>query len=650
MRLGWVIAIVAAATAVRTLGLDRLPPGLWSDEANHGLEASWMIEGGPRPVFFPGNCGQEPLYKYLVALVTLLRGPGIATVRLPAAVSGSLLVLLTWVWVRQTRGREEADWALILSAFGVWGIHFSRIGFRANLGPTLGVAALLLAESHARRPSPWRGIVAGLVASTLWYTYPAFRLFPLLPALWLLGSRRRAWSLGPFAGAFFVGVAPLLAAWARMPELVGARTSMASLFTETPDPAIGILRNLVRYLGMFTIEGDRNPRHNLSGEPQLDPFTGLFFVVGLGVAIGRRDRVDRLLLSWLALQLLPGVFSVERQAPHCLRTLGVLPAPYLLAASGITWARREVTGRSVRTLGVGLALAVASANLARYAVLWPASLARLDEAQEALFGFHRPETRLGRFLAAQGRRAYLSPQLYLHWTVAYEARGADARLLTPVAPLAPGDLVVLQLHERNAWWMRDDFRKNFFLHWIQTSRVSEAEVWEAIVWAYPACGGMTSLSDSLLVTRLLERAELRPMPQVEGQSVFEVVRSAPPVDSLVLPAGAWRRVPPGCFEVRLGGIREGAPVVLRAREEEGDRRWTLDRRQGCEGGVRLRGCLLFPSCVRVEVDGRPAAGEATWSWGGQADIEPYLRRTPWGRAREAWARVKLRILCRGTGS
>ncbi|MBN1423000.1 hypothetical protein JXA88_00450 [Candidatus Fermentibacteria bacterium] len=643
----WVIVfLLAAATAIRTIGLDRIPPGLWSDEANHGLEAEAILEGGPRPVFFPGNCGQEPLYKYLAVATGAVLGHGVAALRLPSALAGSLLVLLTWCWVRRTRSREEALWATLLVAVGVWPLHFSRIAFRANLGPTLGLAALLAVDSYARRPCAWRGVVAGLSAAALWYTYPAFRLFPVLPALWLLMHTRgraglRRW-VSP-AAAFVVGLLPLLWAWTRVPELVTARTSMASLWSETPDPVAGFLRNVVAHAAMFTIAGDRNPRHNLSGEPQLDVLTGFLFVAGIAVALARRDKADRLLLAWLAIQLMPGVLSVERQAPHCLRTLGVLPVPYLLAAGGFVQVRRFLGSRWTPVLSLVVAVAVSTVNLGRYFVLWPRSLDRLHHAEEALYGFHRSEYALGRWLkeASPGTPIFLSPQLYLHWTTEYMAQGAQYGIVTDDSDLAPGDVIALQLHPRNAWWMRDDFRKNFFAIWRDLGRVSPEEIWRAITYAYPECTAAYELSDSLLLERLSERVALRELAPLDGVSRFQVVRHTRE-DVLPWDSGRWRRIPPGCFAVEITAVPPGsAGLALVAREETSSRRWALDHRDAMPGeGAILRGCLLFPACVRLEAGDEPLSVAARWRYSGPPDVEPYLRHTLWGKARTTWARFR----------
>jgi hypothetical protein len=311
------------------------------------------------------------------------------------------------------------------------------------------------------------------------------------------------------------------------------------------------------------------------------------------------------------------------------------------------YVRRAIGSRWAPALSLAVALAIPSINLARYFVVWPASLDHLDQAEEALFGFHRPEDAVGRWIAGSppGREIYLSPQLYLHWTTAYMAGGAPYRLTSDDINPDPGAVIVLQLHRRNAWWMRDDFRKNFFRVWTETGRVSAGEIWRAVAWAYPQCPCMTALSDSLLLERLSRRFVLREIAPLEGVSRFEVAAARPGGDAEAWAPDSWRRLPPGCLTVTVDSLPQGVgTVMLAARDEESNRVWTLERHAVTPGeGVILHGCFLFPSCARIETGNGDALTGGTWRYAGPADTEPYLRRTPWGAARRMYARLRLRM-------
>ena len=95
---------------------------------------------------------------------------------------------------------------------------------------------------------------------------------------------------------------------------------------------------------MFNSAGDNNGRHNLPGAPMLDTFTGIFFVLGLGMSLTRLWRPRyMLLLAWMVILLQPAIWSIEFEAPQALRAILVTPAVALLAALplGALWATAE---------------------------------------------------------------------------------------------------------------------------------------------------------------------------------------------------------------------------------------------------------------------------------------------------------------------
>jgi hypothetical protein len=429
---------------------------------------------------------------------------------------------------------------------------------------------------------------------------------------------------------------------------------MAALWNESSNVVLGIARNTAKHLGMFLFSGDPNWRHNLPQAPQLDVITGFFFLIGLAVAISRRARFDLLLLGWSALMLIPGILSVERQAPHCLRTLGVMPMPYLFAAQGVLWLK-EQTGSGARRGAVVVALLalVPVLTLSRYFVAWPAGLRSLKPEDESLFGFNRQEYALGRWLKDrdQPNKVWLSPQLFLHPTTAYTARNADYRLLRNARDLSRGDLVVLQLTERNLWWLRDDFRKNFFIWWWQTGNATEDATWDAITRAYPHCGhGMSEGSDQWVLSSLIADAQYDVVPthHVGGLVVLQVGHPKPEgANATRWSAERWRRLPAGCFSVTVDSLHpETSAITLLAREEESSKSWTLDGISNPQAGsVTMHGCFLFPSCARIQCMGRvgelPAGQEAEWAYTGAPDLEPYFRRTFWGKMRAMWARLRM---------
>jgi len=286
---------VALGAALRLVALDRLPPGLYHDEAFNGLDALRVLEGD-RPIYFPANNGREPLYIYLVAgaIAWLGRTPG--AVRLPAAIAGTLTIAAAYGLARALYNRRVAFFTAMITATTLWPVALSRQGFRAALLPLL-IALCLWQAARA-----WRGqhlrdwALAGGLYGLSFYTYLAARLTPLVLLLFGLylawaGRLRRLWPGALVAGLTATLVALPLALYAlNHADIFFTRTMQVSLF----NPAIhggdlpgALMRQVGRALGMFTLHGADEVRHNVPGRPVFDPAMSLAFLLGVWLALGR---------------------------------------------------------------------------------------------------------------------------------------------------------------------------------------------------------------------------------------------------------------------------------------------------------------------------------------------------------------------------
>ncbi|MEP7190736.1 MAG: hypothetical protein ABI901_16215, partial [Roseiflexaceae bacterium] len=133
------------------------------------------------------------------------------------------------------------------------------------------------------------------------------------------------------------------------------------------------------------------------------PLTGAAFAIGAGLIVTRlQDRRALLLMLWMGVALVPGIFSIE--APHAVRTVEAIAPTMLLAAVGIcalaTWMkdgspRTMEDGRWTTQLSsivhppsspqarlvllMGLLLAVLILNGGRYFVAWPSAPKAYEE-------------------------------------------------------------------------------------------------------------------------------------------------------------------------------------------------------------------------------------------------------------------------------
>jgi 4-amino-4-deoxy-L-arabinose transferase-like glycosyltransferase len=419
-----VLLITLGALVLRLWQLDRLPLGLFRDEARHGSLAL-RIWNDPsfRPVYVVFGAQLPALLFYLQAPVVGLLGPAPWTARLVPTLAGALTPLALWWFVRPIWGPRVALIAAGTFAVAAWSLAMSRWAFPVSLDPLLVLVALgaLWRALAQKQRLLFYGLLAGVCGGLAVYTYHTGRFAPpllVLVAVVLLGSSRARWraALPALAVAALAGLlvlVPLLSFVASDPGGYMQRVERVNLFKDrlvAPHAPVSVIwSNIERYLLMWHVAGDPNARHNVPGAPMLDPFSGVLLLLGLALVLRRPRRTPtRLLLVWLAVAVLPGVFS--GQAPHAMRAFGTLvpacilagvglcallerlkkavpravwqPAPALLAVlalGALAWNSAQYFGAFAQSRAVYTRFNVAETTIAR-------ELRRLSAQQEALDG------------------------------------------------------------------------------------------------------------------------------------------------------------------------------------------------------------------------------------------------------------------------
>lgn len=381
------VAVTLLGAFLRLYALDRIPLGLYPDEAMNGTDALTAAETGNYELFYPDNFGREGLYINLQALAIRLLGPTLPALKLPSALFGTLAVLGTGLLAWELfRSRYAALIAAFLSATSYWAINFSRIGFRAIMVPALLSFFLFFFFRGLRKEKFLPFALSGLVFGLGLHTYVAFRLAPLilillLPFLALSYESffRRFWK---HALVFVVGAAitagPMFYLFATDPSVFSSRSAAVSIFS--PEVNGGhFFATLGKTIGLSLIKynfvGDMNWRHNYPPYPVLDPLAGAFFLAGLVFSIvmlirilgerirtGRRDSelaVHALLLAGFLVMLMPEFLTNER-LPHALLSVGTQPFAFLFATIPLTFLFRSLSrSRGGTRLGLTLFLVFA---------------------------------------------------------------------------------------------------------------------------------------------------------------------------------------------------------------------------------------------------------------------------------------------------
>lgn len=433
-------AVLVAAVAFRLHRIESQPYGVWFDEAENTLVTLRILdEPGYRPVFVTEASQMPALTFYAFAPFVKLFGRTVLGPRLATTFVGLLAVVAVWSLTRLLFGPATAIFAAAFLAISRWHVAFSRFGMAMIFSTLMVPLVLLLYLRSQRNQSPrdaaWAGLSLGLGAQ---FYYSMVAIPGVLAASFLRDmaerTRRRRSSVLLFALLAIAGLfayAPLAqfarrhsqafterfrAASAVRAESLGQLTEI--LVSPSPEGAAArqvLWKNAVRHAGMFHVQGDPNGRHNLPSVPMLDPVSGIFFGVGFLWALATiRDRRSLLLLLWFGAALMPGVLSLDFEAPQAARTLGVTPVVAIFAAIPLARLfralRGDATGGWRPAAAVGVVLLVLG-NSAGFA--WNTFFGRQLEDPSAWASYSTRETRIGEVMRDEARETefFASPSL-----------------------------------------------------------------------------------------------------------------------------------------------------------------------------------------------------------------------------------------------
>ena len=362
-----VIAALMAGIGLRVVGLDRVPPGLYADEACNGYDAYSLLltgrdhHGNFLPLVFQGfNDNRMPLFDY--SLVPLIGAFGLSSdvVRMGAALWGTAdlvaIVMLAYLML----GLPGAVVTAVLVSVSPWHLPLSRYGTEVILASTTVSLAMVCFFLWLKRHEDRWLLLSGVLFGLTLYSYPITKIFtPLMLGLLTLiywREVRQARSKALIALAIVLALAAPQAAlfWRHWAEMQ-AHFSEVSLFhyistcpgcppSEQAEAAgatfaVRAADFAAAWLSYFTpdflfLSGDRGGHWELLFPPgfgMLLPEQALligFAIVGLFG--GHRRKPALLLIGWLVLAALPAALLVPAGARNP-GPGGQLPIPFVLA-------------------------------------------------------------------------------------------------------------------------------------------------------------------------------------------------------------------------------------------------------------------------------------------------------------------------------
>lgn len=405
------LCILIIAIFFRLVKLTNIPPGLYPDEAINGNQALEALKTHHFRIFYKENNGREGLFINLQAffLKIFLKFFNNQTepwmLRFVSAFFGILTIpgfyfFLKEIFNKNPSKEKTALWGSFLLAISFWHLNFSRIGFRAILVPFFLVWSFFFLFLSFRKEKIILIILAGLFFGLGFYTYPAFRFVPFLILIFLIFHFRKFFQEKKLSKFFlltiifllvtFITLLPLMLYFLKNPDDFLFRTSQISIFTSS-SPFLEFLKSSILTSLMFNFLGDGNWRHNFASRPLLDPLTGLFFLLGLGLII-RNFQKEKFLaiffLSWLFFLSLPATLTREG-LPHALRSIGLIPPTFLLAGLGASYLSQFFEKNKI--LFATLIIFLLISNLGSYFFIW----AKKTEVRNA---FSEPYRQIGYYL------------------------------------------------------------------------------------------------------------------------------------------------------------------------------------------------------------------------------------------------------------
>lgn len=354
-RFEWLLlaALLAVALVPRLVATDRVPAGLWYDEAREGVAARQVLaDPSYRPVYIP-YIERPAHHVYLVALSFMMFGDTVPALRAVAAAFSLLNMLAAYLLLRRwfARGAWGGLLAAALLATMRYDLTLSRILFDANTTPFFMFMSLFFLDRGLHRQRPSDFALAGLIIGIGLGFYLPMRLYlGLVIAMGIgaaaLAGRHGIAALAGFsshAALFVIGVwlaiAPVVEYAVTSPDVFFERTGTASVLYEREETDLGaaVWTSVTRQLGMYNVRGDNNGRHNLPGAPMFDDLTGVLFLLGGSLVILRARQTPNLVMFMIYVTMMQAaVFATDWEAPHALRAIGTLPAALYACTYALT--------------------------------------------------------------------------------------------------------------------------------------------------------------------------------------------------------------------------------------------------------------------------------------------------------------------------
>lgn len=362
------IGIILFGAILRLSHFPFVPPSLNRDEAALGYNAYSILKTGKDewgvsyPVVFT-SFGDYKLPGFIYTLVPFIAvfGRSELAVRLPSLLAGVMLIPLAYVFVKiLSKNTCFALCSSFVVAISPWAMHYSSIGFEANVALMVFILSIILLITKTKRV--WIPIVGFVLMFVSLMTYNAPLI--LLPGIFLLLflskniSFKKLLLVGVVAICVFVLILPATKGKGRIslysdPYIASVRRELRVEHAQSIVwrvctnpivyyPSLTAQRFVETFLPHFLVTvGGQNPWHQIPGGSHFLWIHYALFVFGaLALIVSVKKKFAWIMLGFLIISPLPAMITSD--APHATRSLFTLFLISVIAGYGLSVMYKKV--------------------------------------------------------------------------------------------------------------------------------------------------------------------------------------------------------------------------------------------------------------------------------------------------------------------
>jgi len=342
-----ILLILVVSFFVIFFRFNQVPRNLALDEVEF-TKLALSLDNKPYTPYSTYATGHSTLYFYILLSSFKIFGVNNFGLRFPSALFGLLNVILFYQLMRIVFKRQKKSSNLLISNLPFilslifvtsrWYFNFSRFAFEATFLLFLELISIYFLFKYLKSKRFFYIILTSLFAGLAFNSYPAGRIFFLLPFLFIILKaikQKKQLVLGSLI--FILMIIPLSTYFIKNPDIrINQQLFFKDKNLSLTKKSKFLGENIINTSLMFFTKGDSNGRHNYPYKPALNPLLGILFLIGFYKALRHLKKTpNSFFIFYFIISLLPAIFTYPWENPNMLRTFTVIPSVVFFIGQGI---------------------------------------------------------------------------------------------------------------------------------------------------------------------------------------------------------------------------------------------------------------------------------------------------------------------------